>query len=193
MKKYSDLITDCRTYLIIILKFYLSLTNVLIDLEIGEPFFPGSVSGLSSFAAYSIPAEIHQSFELSMHFVPNFIDQIALMMYIGHDASTDHVALSFIKGYIVLTWNLGAGARRIFTPKPINFQPKKAHVVKLGRDGRTAWLMVDNFPNVTGQSVGRLSQLNTKPVLYLGNRITHYLLIMYISVVYYTILNTNAV
>lgn len=140
-----------------------------LDLEIGEPFFPGSVSGLSSYAAYSIPAEIHQSFELSMHFVPNFMDQIALMMYIGHDASTDHVALSFIKGYIVLTWNLGAGARRIFTPKPINFQPKKAHVVKLGRDGKTAWLTVDNFPNVTGHSVGRLSQLNTKPVLYLGN------------------------
>ncbi|XP_016662821.1 protein eyes shut [Acyrthosiphon pisum] len=138
------------------------------DLEIGEPFFPGSVSGLSSFAAYSIPAEIHQSFELSMHFVPNFMDQIALMMYIGHDSSTDHVALSFIKGYIVLTWNLGAGARRIFTPKPINFQPKRAHIVKLGRDGKTAWLMVDNFPNVTGQSIGRLSQLNTKPVLYLG-------------------------
>ncbi|VVC30456.1 Hypothetical protein CINCED_3A008316 [Cinara cedri] len=139
-----------------------------IDLEIGEPFFPGSVSGLSSFASYSIPAEIHQSFQLSMHFVPNFMDQIALMMYIGHDASTDHVALSFIKGYIVLTWNLGAGARRIFTPKPINFQPKRPHVVKFGRDGKTAWLAVDNFPNVTGQSVGRLSQLNTKPVLYLG-------------------------
>jgi len=109
-----------------------------------------------------------------MHFVPNFMDQIALMMYIGHDASTDHVALSFIKGYIVLTWNLGAGARRIFTPKPINFQPKRAHIVKLGRDGKTAWLMVDNFPNVTGQSVGRLSQLNTKPVLYLGNLINYY-------------------
>jgi len=103
-----------------------------------------------------------------MHFAPNFMDQIALMMYIGHDASTDHVALSFIKGYIVLTWNLGAGARRIFTPRPISFQPKKTHAVKLGRDGKTAWLMVDNFPNVTGQSVGRLSQLNTKPVLYLG-------------------------
>lgn len=109
-----------------------------------------------------------------MNFVPNFMDQIALMMYIGHDASTDHVALSFIKGYIVLTWNLGAGARRIFTPKPINFQPKKAHVVKLGRDGKTAWLMVDNFPNVTGQSIGRLSQLNTRPVLYLGNHLYNY-------------------
>lgn len=101
------------------------------------------------------------------------MDQIAVMMYIGHDASTDHVALSFIKGYIVLTWNLGAGARRIFTPKPINFQPKRTHVVKLGRDGKTAWLMVDNFPNVTGQSAGRLSQLNTKPVLYLGNFMSH--------------------
>lgn len=140
-----------------------------VDLEIGEPFFPGSVSGLSSFASYSIPAEIHQSFELSMNFMPSFTDQIALMVYIGNDASTDHVALSFIKGYIVLTWNLGAGARRIFTPKPINFQPKKTHVVKLGRDGKTAWLMVDNFSNITGHSVGRLSQLNTKPVLYLGN------------------------
>lgn len=156
----SDSTTANYTYILI---------DRRVDLEIGEPFFPGSVSGLSSFAAYSIPAEIHQSFELSMRFVPNSMDQIALMMYIGHDASTDHVALSFIKGYIVLTWNLGAGARRIFTPKPINFQPKKSHVVKLGRDGKTAWLAVDNFPNVTGQSVGRLSQLNTKPVLYLGN------------------------
>ncbi|XP_050426579.1 protein eyes shut isoform X2 [Adelges cooleyi] len=138
------------------------------DLEIGDPFFPGSVSGLSSYAAYSIPAEIHQSFELSLHFVPNSVDQIALMMYIGHDASSDHVALSFIKGYIVLTWNLGAGPRRIFTPKPIDYTPNKAHVVKLGRNGKTAWLAVDNFANVTGQSVGRLTQLNTSPVIYLG-------------------------
>ncbi|XP_050527265.1 protein eyes shut isoform X2 [Daktulosphaira vitifoliae] len=138
------------------------------DLEIDDPFFPGSISGLSSYAAYSIPAEIQQSFELTMNFVPNSMDQISLMMYIGHDTASDHVALSFIKGFIVLTWNLGAGPRRIFTPKPINFQSNKAHMVKLGRNGKTAWLAVDNFPNITGHSAGRLTQLNTNPVLYLG-------------------------
>lgn len=144
------------------------MLGYVLDLEIDDPFFPGSVGGLSSYAAYSIPADIQQSFELSMHFVPNSMDQISLMMYVGHDAASDHVALSFIKGFIVLTWNLGAGPRRIFTPRPINFQSNKAHEVKLGRNGKTAWLAVDNFPNITGHSVGRLTQLNTNPVLYLG-------------------------
>lgn len=41
------------------------------------------------------------------------MEQIALMVFIGqdgpHDTSSDHLAVSFIKGYVVLTWNLGSG------------------------------------------------------------------------------------
>lgn len=41
------------------------------------------------------------------------MDQIALLAFIGqdyqHDSITDHLAVSFIKGYVVLTWNLGSG------------------------------------------------------------------------------------
>lgn len=40
-------------------------------------------------------------------------DQVALLLFVGqdhpHDATADHMAVSYIKGYIVLTWNLGSG------------------------------------------------------------------------------------
>uniref|UniRef100_A0A8D8VZW2 Protein eyes shut n=1 Tax=Cacopsylla melanoneura TaxID=428564 RepID=A0A8D8VZW2_9HEMI len=83
------------------------------DIDIGQASYSSSVAGLSSFSAYLIPATIHHSFELKFRFVPNTMDQIALLAFIGqdyqHDAITDHLAVSFIKGYVVLTWNLGSG------------------------------------------------------------------------------------
>lgn len=45
------------------------------------------------------------------------MDQIALLLFIGqgrpHDSTSDHLAVSFIKGYVVLTWNLGSGKIRV--------------------------------------------------------------------------------
>ncbi|XP_024082772.1 protein eyes shut isoform X2 [Cimex lectularius] len=144
------------------------------DLEIGHPYFSSSISGLSSYTAYPLPGPIHHSFELHFRFIPSSLEQISLMVFIGqghpHDSSSDHLAVSLIKGYVVLTWNLGSGPRRIFTPQAVldSNQRKQIHTVKLGRSGQIGWLQVDNMPNVTGTSPGWLSQLNTKPVIYIG-------------------------
>ncbi|KAF6214242.1 hypothetical protein GE061_008982 [Apolygus lucorum] len=144
------------------------------DLEIGHPLFSSSVNGLSSYIAYPLPGPIHHSFELHFRFLPSTLDQIGLMIFIGqghpHDSSSDHLAVSFIKGYVVLTWNLGSGPRRIFTPQSVldGGKGRDVHNVRLGRSGQTGWLQVDAMPNVTGTSPGWLTQLNTRPLIYLG-------------------------
>lgn len=83
------------------------------------------------------------------------MEQISLMVFVGQDGShgpgSDHLAVSFIKGYIVLTWNLGSGPRRIFTKKPVQDQGHRAHAVQIGRVGQKAWLFVDNLGNVSGK------------------------------------------
>lgn len=83
------------------------------DLEIGQPSFSSSVGGLASYAAYPIPGAIHNSMEIKFKFIPSTIEQIALMVFVGqdgfHDSRADHLSVSFIKGYVVLTWNLGSG------------------------------------------------------------------------------------
>ncbi|PNF26337.1 hypothetical protein B7P43_G01769 [Cryptotermes secundus] len=142
------------------------------DLEIGQPSFSSSVGGLASYAAYPIPGAIHNSMEIKFKFIPSTVEQIALMVFVGqdgfHDSRADHLSVSFIKGYVVLTWNLGSGPRRIFTPRPITQRGNRSHTVRLGRIGQVAWLMVDNLQNVSSRSPGRLSQLNTRSMLYLG-------------------------
>lgn len=72
------------------------------------------VGGLSSFAAYPLPLQLI-SHGLEMHFKikPHNMDQIALLAFLGqsslHDPKSDHLAVTFVKGYIMLTWNLGNG------------------------------------------------------------------------------------
>ncbi|XP_039278690.1 protein eyes shut [Nilaparvata lugens] len=142
------------------------------DLEIGQPSYAPSVRGISSYTAYPLPGAVHHSFEIRFRFVPSSMDQIALLLFIGqgriHDSTSDHLAVSFIKGYVVLTWNLGSGPRRIFTPKSLAGRAGRAHLVRLGRAGQQAWLQVDNLQNVTGHTPGRLSQLNTQAVMFVG-------------------------
>ena len=76
--------------------------------------FSSTVRGYSSFIAYRLPvnAVVH-AFELRLKFIPETMDQISLMLFIGQedkrDLNSDYLSLSFIKGYIALTWNLGAG------------------------------------------------------------------------------------
>lgn len=90
------------------------MDNLLIDLEIAEPNFSSTVHGLSSYAAYPIPAGISKSMELQFKFIPSTMDQISILMFLGqrghHDALSDHLVVSFVKGYVMLTWNLGSGA-----------------------------------------------------------------------------------
>jgi len=61
-----------------------------------------------------------------------------------------------------------SGPRRIFTPRPVTQRANRPHIVRLGRIGQVAWLMVDNLQNVSSKSPGQLSQLNTRSLLYLG-------------------------
>lgn len=78
--------------------------------------FSSTVRGYSSFVAYRLPAtSLVRNFEIRLKFIPETVDQIALMLFIGRedkrDSNSDYFSLSFIKGYIALTWNLGAGKR----------------------------------------------------------------------------------
>jgi protein eyes shut len=52
-------------------------------------------------------------FDLRLRFQTSDMDQIALLAYIGqtgrHNSKSQHLALTFVKGYIMLTWNMGNG------------------------------------------------------------------------------------
>ncbi|XP_039488830.1 protein eyes shut isoform X1 [Drosophila santomea] len=145
------------------------------NLEVALPSFSGSVNGLSSFVAYTVPIPLEYSLELSFKILPQTMSQISLLAFFGqsgyHDEKSDHLAVSFIQGYIMLTWNLGAGPRRIFTQKPIDFRldaPRVPYEIKVGRIGRQAWLSVDGKFNITGRSPGSGSRMDVLPILYLG-------------------------
>ncbi|EDV99320.1 protein eyes shut [Drosophila grimshawi] len=145
------------------------------NLEVALPSFSGSVNGLSSFVAYTVPIPLEYSLELSFKILPQTMSQISLLAFLGqsgyHDEKSDHLAVSFIQGYIMLTWNLGAGPRRIFTQKPIDFRldaPRVPYEIKVGRIGRQAWLSVDGKFNITGRSPGSVSRMDVLPILYLG-------------------------
>ncbi|XP_012155413.1 protein eyes shut isoform X2 [Ceratitis capitata] len=147
----------------------------LTDLEVALPSFSGSVNGLSSFVAYTVPIPLEYSIELSFKILPQTMSQISLLAFLGqsgyHDEKSDHLAISFIQGYIMLTWNLGGGPRRIFTQKPIDFRldaPRVPYEIKVGRIGRQAWLSVDGKFNITGRSPGSVSRMDVMPILYLG-------------------------
>lgn len=51
--------------------------------------------------------------EIRFKFIPTTMDQISILMFLGqkgqHDLFSDHMAVSFVKGYVMLTWNLGSG------------------------------------------------------------------------------------
>ena len=69
------------------------------------------------------------------------------------------VVFSYVKGHILLTWDLGAGPRRIFTKRPVD-ERYFVHSVQFGRYGRLGYLQVDNFPNITGRAPGLRENLN---------------------------------
>lgn len=129
--------------------------------------------------------------DLSFRIAPSTLNQIALLAFVGqpgyHDDKSDHLAVSFVKGYVMLTWNVGGGPRRIFTPRPLQDAgasgtgsrgqsaalpsdvPAAEHVIHVRRVGRQAWLSVDNNRlNVTGRAPGGQSKMEVAPVLYLG-------------------------
>ena len=122
--------------------------------------FEGSVMGHSSYLKMTPPSFIREHFELKFHLVTDDSRQVALLFYIGSEeadvttavnsSSTSmmpptptatnqnkaFMAVSFIRGHIALTWDLGSGTRRIFTARPIAVNLMGGHSVHLGRRGR---------------------------------------------------------
>lgn len=138
---------------------------------------------MSSYVSYPVTIPLDYEMELSFRIAPSTLNQIALLAFVGqtgyHDDRADHLAVSFVKGYVMLTWNVGGGPRRIFTPKPVQDSINSnnnvndgvsgtEHVIHVRRVGRQAWLSVDNRVNVTGRAPGSQSKMEVAPVLYLG-------------------------
>ncbi|XP_055547173.1 protein eyes shut [Wyeomyia smithii] len=142
------------------------------DLDILQPSFFGSIKGLSSFVAYPVSFPLEDRFEFSFKIIPTTISQISLLAFLGqqddHTDRSDHFSVSFIQGFILVTWNLGTGPRRIFTQQPIHVQPARPTTINVGRNGRLAWLSIDGKVNISGNSPGSSSRLNVLPYLYIG-------------------------
>lgn len=71
----------------------------------------------------------------------------------------------------MLTWNLGAGPRRIFTQKPVEWKTdgsENVYEIEVGRRGRFAWLTVDGSFNISGNAPGGMTKFEVSPVLFLG-------------------------
>ncbi|XP_065093274.1 protein eyes shut [Ochlerotatus camptorhynchus] len=142
------------------------------DLDILQPSFFGSIKGLSSYVAYPVSFSLEDRFEFSFKIIPTTISQISLLAFVGqldeYADKSDHFSVSFIQGFILVTWNLGSGPRRIFTQQPVHVQPARPTTINVGRNGRLAWLSIDGKVNISGNSPGSSSKLNVSPHLYIG-------------------------
>ncbi|XP_078051151.1 eyes shut [Augochlora pura] len=150
------------------------------DTVITRPSLSVLVPGFSSYVAYGVSNSIKDTMELKMKLIPRTFDQISLIAYLGQSGSrrelSDHLSVTYVRGYIMLTWDLGAGVRRIFTSAPLSAttitatasKSYIAHTVRVGRSGRDAWLAVDGIGNVTGRVVGSMTRLDVSPILYIG-------------------------
>ncbi|XP_051158584.1 protein eyes shut-like [Leptopilina boulardi] len=142
------------------------------DFAILQPSFSIFTSSLSSYMAYGVPAAIRNEMELKFNILPHTIEQIALILYLGQSGTraeiTDHFSVTFVRGYIMLTWDLGSGIRRIFTDRPLNMKSQKVHNLRVGRKGREAWLSIEGIGNITGETPGTLTRLDVSPILYVG-------------------------
>ncbi|CAK9831479.1 Protein eyes shut [Anthophora retusa] len=150
------------------------------DTIINRPSFSVLVPGFSSYIAYGVSNSIKDAMELKLKVIPRTYEQISLIAYLGQSGSrrdlSDHLSVTYVRGYIMLTWDLGAGVRRIFTTVPLSAiaitaaasKSYIAYTIRIGRRGRDAWLAVDGIGNVTGQVVGSMTRLDVSPILYIG-------------------------
>ncbi|XP_045472679.1 protein eyes shut [Harmonia axyridis] len=147
------------------------------DMKITHPHFSTMAKGWSSYVAYSVPNEISKNLEIKFKFIPTDMDQISMLLFIGqtgyHDVFSDHLAVSLIKGYVMLTWNLGSGPRRIFTNQPLQ-KGFNDYTIHIGLRGRRAWLFVENVGNITGKAPGSFENLDVAPVIFIGGHESRY-------------------
>lgn len=87
------------------------------DLEISVPSFSTILPGLSSYMAFGLKDSLNNYLELSLRIKPQFIEQISLIAYIGQSnwkkSIPDYFAVTFVQGYLMLTWDLGSGNKEI--------------------------------------------------------------------------------
>ena len=83
------------------------------DTVIMRPSFSVLIPGLSSYVAYGISNSIKDTMELKLKIIPRTYEQISLIAYLGQSGSrrdlSDHLSITYVRGYIMLTWDLGAG------------------------------------------------------------------------------------
>ena len=146
------------------------------EIKLNQPSFTSWVVGYSSFLTYMTPPDVGMYLEAKFHFNTNVVNQVALLMFMGqkgtHRQGSDYLAVSFIKGHVLLTWDLGAGPRRIFTPAPVD-ERILVHSVHIGRLGRRGWMKVDHFKNITGLAPGKLADLNVNGEFFIGGHETY--------------------
>lgn len=86
---------------------------VLSDAILVRPAFSVLVPGFASYIAYGVSTSIKDTMELKLRLIPRTFDQISLIAYFGQRSSrrdvSDHLSITFVRGYIMLTWDLGSG------------------------------------------------------------------------------------
>ncbi|XP_060763534.1 pikachurin [Neoarius graeffei] len=81
-------------------------------------------------------------------------------------AHTDYLSLGLQNGTLIFSYDLGSGA--VFVVVNGAFSDGKWHRVKAVRDGQSGKLTVDDYGVETGQSPGKMRQLNVNGELYIG-------------------------
>ncbi|XP_047473823.1 protein eyes shut-like [Penaeus chinensis] len=135
-----------------------------------RPSYAGTVEGYSSYSVYRIEEDVTLGLALRLHFTTEALRQVGLIAYLGNSvrsATRDFLAFSLVRGHLMLTWDLGAGPRRLMTAEALDGR-LHTHTALLVREGKRAWLQVDTQKNVTATSPGYLSSLNTNNLLYIG-------------------------
>ncbi|XP_071453526.1 protein eyes shut [Hetaerina americana] len=102
------------------------------DVEVTKPCFDSGndwdIEEYQPYIAYPLDHNHLSSPQLVFRFKfsPASLNQIGLLAYIGEpypyylrQNGKDHMAVSYIRGHLVLTWDLGSGPRRIFTVDPL--------------------------------------------------------------------------
>ncbi|KAH9640922.1 hypothetical protein HF086_015617 [Spodoptera exigua] len=143
------------------------------NVEITRPALAPISTGISSYIMYALsPAAMNSDrFDLRLRFQTSDMDQIALLAFIGqsgrHDSRSQHLALTFVKGYIMLTWNMGSGPRRVFTSRALS--PRRGgHAVRVWRRGRSAGLSVDGRHNISGNAPAHSTKMTLLPYIFIG-------------------------
>ncbi|XP_003424137.1 protein eyes shut isoform X1 [Nasonia vitripennis] len=149
------------------------------DTTVMQPSFSIFAPGFSSYMAYGVSSSLKDNMELKLRIIPQTLEQISLIAYMGQTGgskrdTSDHFSITYVRGYLMLTWDLGSGVRRIFTNTPLNVRAHKVHTLQIGRRGRDSWLYVEGIGNVTGRAAGSNTRLDVSPILYIGGHKSKY-------------------